>query len=349
MFLTCRDGYWSGTFETHDNAHETAMTTADRRRKVLICGGTGFIGRNLVDRFRRRGDVEVEAVCFTRPPVSLQGVTWRQADLCDVAAVHDLLDGVDTVIQAAAATSGVRDTFERPHIHVTDNAVMNSLLLRAAFERRVRRFIFFSCSNMLSDDAAPQDENAWNPAASMNPRYFGIGWTKAYIEKMCEFFAGRGVTRHTVIRHSNIYGPHDKFDLERSHMFGAAVTKAMTARDGFVTLWGDGREQRDLLYVDDLVDLVEAVADRQEKPFDLLNAGAGVGVPVAEVMRRIIHASGRTLEIQYDPSKPSIKSNVVLDCGYARRLYGWTPKVSLDDGAARTVAWWRDNIAAATD
>lgn len=315
------------------------------RRKVLVCGGTGFIGRNLVNRYRQRPDIDLIATCFSRPPVPLDGVSWHRVDLRDARAVNELLDGVDVVIQAAAATSGVRDTIQRPHIHVTDNAIMNSLLLRAAFENGVDNFVFFSCSNMLSNAAGPQDESAWNPAMPIDPRYFGIGWTKAYIEKMCEFFARQGSTKHTVIRHSNIYGPHDKFDLERSHMFGATVSKVMTATEGFITLWGSGEELRDLLYVDDLVDLVEMAVDSQTTPFDLLHVGAGTGIPVVEVARRIILASGRPIDIRHDLGKPSIKSNVLLDSSYARRLYGWVPRISLDEGIKRTIFWWRQNYA----
>lgn len=314
------------------------------RRRILVCGGTGFIGRNLVERFRRRGDVDLHATCFQRPPVDLDGVTWHRVDLRQAEALDRLLDGVDVVIQAAATTSGSQDIVQRPYIHVTDNAIMNSALLRAAFERRVGQFVFFSCSNMLSDADEAQDESAWNPAEPMNPRYFGIGWTKAYIEKMCAFFAGQGVTRHAVIRHSNTYGPHDKFDLERSHMLGATVTKAMTAENGAITVWGSGEERRDLIYVDDLIDLVEAVVDRQTEPFDLIHAGAGVGVPVAEVVRRVVAASGRPLDIRHDLDRPTIKSNVVLDTGHARRRYGWSPQVSLDEGIAQTIAWWRTNV-----
>ena len=105
-----------------------------------------------------------------------------------------------------------------------------------------------------SRDAA--DETDWDANVPMEPRYFASGWTKIYIEKMCEFLRRLGVTRHTVIRHSNVFGPHDKFDLERSHVFGATVTKVMTAADGKMVVWGRGEEARDLLYVGDLVDFV---------------------------------------------------------------------------------------------
>jgi hypothetical protein len=141
---------------------------------------------------------------------------------------------------ADATTSGSRDIVATPHIHVTDNAVMNSLLLRACFDHAVGHFLFFSCSVMYQPREAPWREDEWDASQEMHLNYFGIGWTKVYIEKMCAFFGRLGRTRHTVIRHTNVFGPHDKFDLERSHVFGATVTKAMTSTTGAVTVWGSG-------------------------------------------------------------------------------------------------------------
>ena len=124
---------------------------------------------------------------------------------------------------------------------------MNSLIFRAAHDRKVGHVVFFSCSVMLREQRAGAHGSDFDANAEIAPRYFGIGWTKVYIEKMCEFYARLGTTRYTAIRHSNIYGPHDKFDLERSHVFGATVTKAMTAADGRIVVWGSGEEARDLL------------------------------------------------------------------------------------------------------
>ena len=242
------------------------------RRKILVCGATGFIGRNLVEHFVRRDDVEVHAVRFMRPEYECPGVTWHRADLRRAEEVEALLKGFDVVIQAAATTSGAKDILTRPYIHTTDNAVMNSLLLRAAYEAKVKHFVFFSCTVMHQSSETALDEEAWDANVPMAPSYFASGWTKIYIEKMCEFYARLGVTKHTVIRHSNIYGPHDKFDLERSHVFGATVTKVMTAADGKITVWGSGEEARDLLYVDDLVDFVERAVERQSVPYALYNS-----------------------------------------------------------------------------
>ena len=310
------------------------------RMRVLVCGATGFIGRNLVETLSRRSDLEVHAVRFGRPEYPAN-VTWHQADLRDVTRVNELLLGMDIVIQAAATTSGARDIVRTPYIHVTDNAVMNSLLLRACFDHKVRHFLFFSCSVMYQPREAPWLEEEWDASQEMHVNYFGIGWTKLYIEKMCEFFSRLGVTKHTVIRHTNVFGPHDKFDLERSHVFGATVTKAMTSTTGALTVWGTGEEARDLIYVDDLVKFVELAVDRQTTPCEMLHASAGRAIRVKDLVARIVAASGRNLRIEHDPAGPTIKTSFALDNRRARAVLGWQPQVDFDEGVRRTVEWWR--------
>lgn len=312
-------------------------------RTVLVCGATGFIGRNVAEALAARGD-RVIAVHHRRPPFGHPGISWVQADLTRAEDVGRVVEGVDAIVQAAAVTSGARDIIERPHIHVTDNAVMNSLLFRAAHERGVGHFILFSCSIMYASAEEPRKESDFDANAEMHPNYFAGGWNKVYFEKMAEFFSRCGKTRFTAIRHSNIYGPHDKFDLERSHVFGATLTKVMTARDGRIVVWGPGEEARDVLYVGDLVDFVLAALDRQTTAFELVNVGSGVAVPVKELVARIVAVSGRPLAIEHDLSRPSIRTSVCLDRARARDLFGWEPRVPLDEGIARTIAWWRDHV-----
>ena len=75
----------------------------------------------------------------------------------------------------------------------------------------------------------------------LKEKYFGAGWTKIYIEKLAQFYSSLGKTKFTIVRHSNVFGPHDKFDLQRSHMLGATITKVMSQKNsGKIVVWGDG-------------------------------------------------------------------------------------------------------------
>lgn len=315
-------------------------------KNVAVCGATGFIGRNIVERLSGRADLRITAVRFQRPEfvleASINPIRWIQADLRDPQDVKRAVEGADVVVQAAATTSGARDIVNRPYIHVTDNAVMNSYLLREAFESKVKHFVFFSCTVMYPSSDTPLKEADWNGAMEANPRYFGVANTKVYLEKMLEFFSNISEMKTTAIRHSNIYGPHDKFDLDRSHVFGATITKTLTALDK-VVVWGTGEEERDLLYIDDLVEFVEAVIDRQAHKHRVYNCGAGSKISIRDLVQKIIAASGKKLKIVHDNSQPSIKTSICLDNTLATRELGWAPKVSLEDGIARTLAWWEEN------
>ena len=313
------------------------------RKRVLVCGATGFIGRNMVEALASTSVWDVVGVYNRRPPFDFPGCKWVQGDLTRPEDVERCLDGVDIVIQAAAVTSGAKDIVNRPHIHVTDNAVMNSLILRAAHDQGISHVLFFSCSVMYPSSSDPLKETDFDAGAEMNPNYFGAGWTKVYIEKMCEFYSRLGQTRFTVIRHSNTYGPYDKFDLERSHVFGATMTKVLRCADGEVVVWGDGSEERDLLHVSDLADFVKRAMVRQDTDFCLCNVGYGSTISISGLVQKMIAASGKEIRIKYDLSRPTIKTRLALDCSRARDLFGWERKISLDEGIRKTMAWYLTN------
>lgn len=314
-------------------------------KKVLVCGATGFIGRNVAEALAARGDVEVYGTYLHSEPLNHTKIKMVRADLTSNTDVNKAIKGMDTVIQAAATTSGAKDIVTKPYYHVTDNAIMNSLILRSAYEHKVSHVVFFSCTVMYQSSNVPVKETDFDASIDIFPNYFGVGWTKVYIEKMCEFYSRIGNTKYTVIRHSNIYGPYDKYDLEKSHVFGATMTKVLTApQRGKILVWGAGDEERDLLYVSDLVDFVELAIDRQESKFELFNVGYGSSVSVNKLVKKIISFSGKKLAIEHDLTKPNIKTKLCLDTTKARNWFGWFPKIPLDEGIQRTTDWYKANV-----
>lgn len=313
-------------------------------KKLLICGATGFIGRNLVEHYLKQGTYEVYAVYHNKEPYYAPGVKFVHADLTEKCDVERVMQGMDIVIQAAATTSGANEIVNKPYYHVTDNAVMNSLILRAAFECRIERLLFFSCTVMYQPSEVPLKESDYSESDDIFKNYFGVGWTKVYIEKMCEFYARICDTKFTVFRHSNIYGPYDKYDLQRSHVFGATVTKVMEAEEGTdVVVWGGGKEQRDLLYIDDLVDAVDLAISKQNTKYELVNIGYGESVSIADLVRQIIDISGKDLNIRFDTTKPTIPTTLCLNCEKAANLFDWHVKTKLNDGISKTLAWYKEN------
>jgi len=317
----------------------------NQRKKILICGAGGFIGRNMAEYFAKKENFEVFAT--DTKPLSFENKNIKiiQADLTKKEDVDKTVKGMDIIIQAAATTSGAKDIVEKPYYHVTDNALINSLIFRSAHENNVSHVIFFSCTVMYQPSDIPLKETDFDANKEILPNYFGIGWTKVYIEKICEFYSRIGNTKYTVIRHSNMYGPHDKFDLEKSHVFGATMTKVMRAQDGEkITIWGTGEEARDLLYISDLVGFTELAIDKQKEKFQLFNIGLGKAISVSDLVKKIIDSSRKNLGIEYDESKPTIKTKLCLDYSKAKNMFGWIPKITLEEGIRKTMEWYKSNI-----
>ncbi len=314
------------------------------KTKLLVTGATGFIGRNMLEYFAHSDAFDVYGVYHNSEPAPYSGVTFVQADLTKKEDVDRVVMGMDMIIQAAATTSGAKEILSKPYFHVTDNAVMNSLIFRSAFEHGVKRVVFFSCSVMYQPGDIGVRETDFDANQEIFRSYFGVGWTKVYIEKMCEFYSRISKTQYTVIRHSNIYGAYDKYDLERSHVFGATLTKVMTAQNSVITVWGDGTEERDLLYVSDLVSFVERALEAQHTSYEIFNVGYGSSIPIRDLVAKIISHSGKNLNIEYDTSKPTIKTKLYLDCTKAKEVLGWAPKISLDEGIKATIEWYNANV-----
>ncbi|MFH0732101.1 MAG: NAD-dependent epimerase/dehydratase family protein [Candidatus Omnitrophota bacterium] len=316
------------------------------KKKILICGATGFIGRNIAEFFARKDNFQIYGTYLKSEPLDNPKIKMIKADLTNNNDVNKAIRGMDIIIQAAATTSGAKDIINRPYYHVSDNAVMNSLIFRSAYEHKASHIVFFSCTVMYQSGDKPVKESDFNANKEIFPSYFGVGWTKVYIEKMCEFYSRIGNTKFTVIRHSNIYGPYDRFDLERSHVFAATITKVMTAEEGEkIIVWGKGEEKRDLLYISDLLHFVELAVDKQEPKFQLYNVGYGSSVSVSELVKKIISCSGKNIKIQYDLSKPTIKTSLCLDITKAKKTLGWLPEVSLDEGIQKTMRWYKSYIS----
>jgi len=314
------------------------------KKKILICGATGFIGRNLLEHFVDKDEYDIRAVWNNtiNDDWVKDEVEWVRADLTKKEDVKKVVKGVDIILQYAAVTTGVKDVVNKPHIHITDNAIMNSLLFREAFEQKVKHFIFPSCTVMYQSSGTPVKETDFNESDDVYPKYYGGANTKIYLEKMCKFYSDIGETKFTVLRQSNIYGPYDKFNLDVGHVFAATMVKISESKKS-IDVWGTGEEERDLLYVSDLVKCVDNVIKNQTSKFELFNVGCGKSISISNLVKKMLGISGKKLYIKYDESKPTIKTKLAVNSDRIKKLFNWVSKVSLDDGIKKTFKWYEKN------
>ena len=317
--------------------------TMKNKENILLCGATGFIGRNIAQELSKNKKYKLTCTYNKSKPYKLKNCKWVKVDLRNTRYVDKITKNIDIIIQAAATTSGAKTIISKPYEHVTDNAIMNSCLLRSSFENKIKHFIFFSCTVMYQSSKRPLKETDFNPRNELYSNYFGVGNTKLYIEKMCEFYSKISKTKFTCIRHSNIFGPFDKFDLNKSHFLGASITKVMKASKE-ILVWGNGTEKRDLLYIDDLVNFVKLSIKNQKKNFRIYNCGYGKAYSISKIIKKIIKLSQKKVSINYDTTKPTIKTSLRLNCELARRELGWKRRTSLDKGIIKTIKWWSINF-----
>jgi GDP-L-fucose synthase len=178
-------------------------------------------------------------------------------------------------------------------------------------------------------------------------KYFFVGWMKRFTEIMCEMYARKlkEPMRVVVVRPANIYGEHDDFEWETSHVIPALIRKAVE-RHNPLEVWGDGNDIKDLIYVGDFVEGMLLAMERIDS-FDPINIGSGRPCSIREALAAILKAAGyEDAAVAYNSSKPTMIPKRLIDVTKARELLGFEAKTPLVEGIKRTVQWYRKTTQA---
>jgi GDP-L-fucose synthase len=310
--------------------------------KILVAGGTGFIGVNLILRLVSLG-CQVRATLHKRPAVIQDdAIEYVWADLTLMEDCRRVVEGVDYVFMCAANTSGAAVMASTPLVHVTPNVVMNAQMLEAAYTAGVKKFLFISSSAAYppTGDRPVREEEMFQ--GDPYEIYYSVGWMKRYSEILCRIYAQKikNPMPTVVVRPSNIYGPYAKFDFQTAHMQHALIRRVVE-RQNPIEVWGTGDDVRDFIYIDDLTDGM-LVAFEKTEGYIAVNIASGQGYSVKEVLRTILDVDGYSgAEARFDSSKPTTIPIRLVDTSYAQRMLGFQCKISLREGIRRTIEWYR--------
>lgn len=312
--------------------------------RVLVAGGTGFIGASLMQRLLAEG-AGVRSTLHNRPPkIEDKRVEYVQADLTNWDDCRRVVQGMDYVFMCAANTSGAAVMTATPLVHVTPNVVMNAQLMDAAYNAKVKKFLFISSSAAYPPtDHRPVHEDEMFVGDPYDV-YYSVGWMKRYAEILCLMYATRirPPMPTVVVRPSNIYGPLDDFDFATSHMM-AALIRRVIERHNPLEVWGTGDDVRDLIYIDDFLDGLLAAFNTSD-PYLAVNIAHGKGYSVKQILRVILDVDGYTdADVRFDPTKPSTIPVRLVDITFAKKRLGFESKTSLEEGIRKTVAWFRSH------
>ena len=308
----------------------------------LVAGASGFLGGAIARRLLDEGAI-VRGVRRTKQPTFAHpAMTWEAADLREAAECARVMEGVEFLFICAANTAGAKMIRETPMAHVTPNVVMNTHLLEAAYAAGVQKVLFISSGAAYPTlDGAPLSEDDMFKDDPPDV-YFHAGWMKRYAEVLCRTYAEK-LSRSmqcVVVRPSNVYGPGDKFDWDRSHVTAAQIRRVIE-RQAPITVWGTGEDARDLIYVDDFVTGTLA-AFAVDAPFFCVNICAGRTYTVRNIIETAVAVDGYAdATLAFDTSKPSTIAKRAFSPKLAQDRLGFNVTTSLEEGIARTITWYR--------
>jgi GDP-L-fucose synthase len=317
------------------------VKTFFHQKTVLVTGAAGFVGTHLVQRLAHAGARIIGTFHAAKPAFTHAAVNYIKADLTCRKDCLRAVRNAELVFHCAAATSGAAVINASPLSHVTPNIVMNACLLHAAYDAGVKKFLWLGSSTAYPpDDGHPVAEHEIMDGEPFE-KYFCVGWMKRYTEVLCRTYGEKLTPPMTtiVLRPTNIYGPGDKFDPQRSHVLPALVRKVAEGHDP-IEVWGTGDDERDLIYIDDMISAMLTAMEKITR-YDAFNIGRGETTSVKDLLALIMQRLGREgAHVIFDPAKPSTIPRRSVDTSKAKRILGFTATTSLEKGLDQTIRWY---------
>jgi GDP-L-fucose synthase len=306
-----------------------------QEQRVIVTGGAGFLGSFIVAGLKTRGCTNIFV------PRS------RDCDLRDRAAIIRLFKESQPtmVLHLAAVVGGIGANREHPGKFFYENAIMGIELLEQARQFQLPKIVVAGtiCAYPKFTPVPFREEDLWNGYPEETNAPYGVA--KKAILVQCQAYRQEYGMNTVYLLPVNLYGPHDNFDPQSSHVIPALIKKFVDARergDTFIECWGTGSPTREFLYVEDAADGILRAAEHYNKSGPV-NLGSGREISIRDLVNLIAKLTRFPGEIRWDPSKPDGQPRRCLDVQKALSEFGFQATTPFEVGLRRTIQWYEKN------
>ena len=306
----------------------------DKTEKIFVAGHRGLVGSAIVRKLTADG--------FT----NLITKDRKELDLSNEGAVAAFFEREkpDVVVLAAAKVGGIKANHDYPVEFLLENLKLQNNVISYAHKHDVRKLLFLGSSCIYPKHAPqPIPETALLTGA-LEPTNDAYAIAKIAGIRLCQAYASEYGENYISAMPTNLYGPHDNFDLTSSHVLPALMRKAHEAKANGaleIVVWGTGTPRREFLHVDDMADACVFLLNNYDSP-EIVNVGCGADVSIRELVDVVCEVVGFEGEVTFDSSKPDGTPRKLLDVSKLDSL-GWKPKIGLREGIAQTYEWFLEH------
>jgi GDP-L-fucose synthase len=299
---------------------------------IVVTGGTGFLGRHVTEELQRH-HAKVFALGSNHYDLRRRAETERM--LADIRP--------DAVVHLAAVVGGIGANRSEPGRFFYENALMGIELLEACRVREVPKVVVSGtvCAYPKHAPVPFQETGLWDGYPEETNAPYGLA--KKMLLVQAQAYRAQYGMNAVYLLPVNLYGPHDNFDLESSHVIPAMIRKFVEARDRReprVTLWGDGSPTREFLHVRDAARAFRLALERYDGS-EPVNVGSGEEIAIRDLAALIARATGYDGEVVWDPTKPNGQPRRRLATARAREWFGFEATVTFEQGIAEVAAWYQ--------
>ena len=309
-------------------------------KKVVVTGGTGFIGTHYIEELLTRGARVITSIHEVPFKIYDDRITWLEdINLENLDDALKLLEGADYVIHSAGKIchpSNVANDFQ---VSLNQIKVITNVL-EASYKSGVKGFVDVNSSTGYPDRRYPITEDEyWDDEPYIS--YYGYGWMRRYREKLMEHTSHLTDMKIGIARGTAIFGPHDNFNLKTCHVIPALIKRVLSGEDPFV-VWGSPDVVRDFLYIKDVVKGCLLVLEKGEsmRPY---NVGCGSAITIGEIVDVILKVTGKNPKVEWDNSKPTTIPFRMVSTERIINELGFKPDYTFEEGMKETVEWYLEN------